>query len=56
MGGAVAVPGSDASCEDALNGTAVGGPEDAGVHVESLQTLGKEKMLLQSAGVHCDRG
>lgn len=37
-GGTVAIPASDASCEDALNGTAVEGLEHARAHTESLQS------------------
>lgn len=36
VSGAVAIPGSDASRENALNGTVVESPEDVGAHAESL--------------------
>uniref|UniRef100_A0AAZ1XAG9 PDZ domain-containing protein n=1 Tax=Oreochromis aureus TaxID=47969 RepID=A0AAZ1XAG9_OREAU len=41
----------DASCEDALNGTAVEGLEDAGAHAESFQSPEKEEALLHL--LHC---
>ena len=51
VSGAVAIPGGDASSEDALNGTAIEGPEDAGAHAESFQSPEKEEALLRL--LHC---
>lgn len=42
VGSVVAIPSSDASSEDGLNGTAVEGLEDWGAHAESVQSPEKE--------------
>ena len=45
MGGAVAIPGGDATGQDALDGAAVKLFEDLGTHAKSFQSPERGKVL-----------